>query len=161
MIIDVTEFTLHSLSSLINLLCWHSLGMKFFTDKKRHRCILSLPYIDTFMNINQSSTFYQINNLFQNQHKPAHPFLPHPFPVPPGCHYHQRSNKSHDDTAFFWNYHCHSKLATLSDLHALREHLFSHNLTTKKYKKLVYKIMSYKLSLKCFKNCVLIHNFIF
>jgi hypothetical protein len=25
--------------------------MKFFTDKKSHRCILSLPYTDTFMHI--------------------------------------------------------------------------------------------------------------
>jgi len=99
---------------------------------------------------------------YKYHHNPVHPSLPHSFPFPAGCHYNQRSNKAHDDTAFLWNFHSHSKLVTLSNLHALTENLFSHNLTTKKNKKTcLLNYLSYKsLFLKCFKNCVLIHNFI-
>ena len=67
--------------------------------------------------------------------------LPPPIPFPAGCHYDQHNNKTHDDTAFLWNFHCNSKLATLSDLRALTENLFSHNLTTKKNKNVAYKII--------------------
>jgi hypothetical protein len=84
----------------------------------------------------------QASQIFNNyQHNSAQSSLPPPSPYPAGCHYDRRNNKTHDDTAFLQNFHFYNKLATLSDLRALTENVFSHNLTTKKNKKVAYKFI--------------------